>query len=46
LWLLAQRCGAVRACTDPALCQSALLIVPPQAHEGVTLRSIRPLGLS
>jgi hypothetical protein len=37
---------AVRACTNPALCQPALLIVPPQAHEGMTLRFIGPLGLS
>jgi hypothetical protein len=43
---LAQRCGAVRACTNPALCRSASLVVPPQAHEGVTLRFIGPLGLS
>jgi hypothetical protein len=35
---------AVRACTNPALCRSALLTVPPQAHEGVTLRSIGPLA--
>jgi hypothetical protein len=46
LWSLAQRCGAVRACTNPTLRRSALLTVPPQAHEGVTLRSIGPLGLS
>jgi hypothetical protein len=46
LWLLAQCCGAVWACTDPALCRFAFLIVPPLAHEGVTLRSIGPLGLS
>jgi hypothetical protein len=37
---------AVRACTNPALRQPALLIVPPQAHEGMTLRFIGPLGLS
>jgi hypothetical protein len=37
---------AVRAYTNPALRQSALLIVPPQAHEGMTLRFIGPLGLS
>jgi hypothetical protein len=46
LWFLAQRCGAIRACIDPALHRSALLIVPPQAHEGMTLRSIGPLGFS
>jgi hypothetical protein len=43
---LAQRCGAVRVCTNPALCRSASLVVPPQAHEGVTLRFIGLLGLS
>jgi hypothetical protein len=37
---------AVRACTNPALRQLALLIVPSQAHEGMTLRFIGPLGLS
>jgi hypothetical protein len=37
---------AVRACTNPALRQPALLIVPPQAHEGMALQFIRPLGLS
>jgi hypothetical protein len=37
---------AVRACTDPALRQPALLIVPSQAHEGMALRFIGPLGLS
>jgi hypothetical protein len=42
----AQRCGAIRACTNPALCRSASLVVPPQAHEGVTLRFIGSLGLS
>jgi hypothetical protein len=45
LRFLAQRCEVVRACTDPALRRSALLIVPPQAHEGMTLRFIGPLGL-
>jgi hypothetical protein len=35
----------VRACTNPALRHPALLIVPPQAHEGMTLRFIGPLGL-
>jgi hypothetical protein len=37
---------AVRACTNPALRHPALLIVPPQAHEGMALRFIGPLGLS
>jgi hypothetical protein len=37
---------AVWACADPALCQSASLDVPPQAHEGMTLRIIGPTGLS
>jgi hypothetical protein len=37
---------AVQACTDPALRQPALLIVPSQAHEGMALRFIEPLGLS
>jgi hypothetical protein len=37
---------AVRACTNPALRQPALLIVPSHAHEGMTLRFIGPLGLS
>jgi hypothetical protein len=46
LWLLAQRCRAIRARTDLALCRSALLVAPPQAREGVTLRFIGPLGLS
>jgi hypothetical protein len=30
----------------PALHRSALLTTPPQAHEGMTLRSIGPLGFS
>jgi hypothetical protein len=33
---------AVWACVDPALHRSALLGVPPQAHEGMTLRIIGP----
>jgi hypothetical protein len=37
---------AVRACTNPASCQHVLLIVPPQAHERMTLRFMGPLGLS
>jgi hypothetical protein len=43
---LAQHCGAVRVCTNPTLCRSASLAIPPQAHEGVTLRFIGLLGLS
>jgi hypothetical protein len=37
---------AVRACTNPALRRPALLIVPPQAHEGMALRFIGLLDLS
>jgi hypothetical protein len=37
---------AIWACVDPVLCQSASLDVPPQAHEGMTLRIIGPTGLS
>jgi hypothetical protein len=37
---------AVRAGINPASCRSALLIVPPQADERMTLRFIGPLGLS
>jgi hypothetical protein len=37
---------AVRAGINPASRRSALLIVPPQAHERMTLRFIGPLGLS
>jgi hypothetical protein len=37
---------AVWACVDPALRRSALLGVPPQAHEGMTLRIIGPTGPS
>jgi hypothetical protein len=32
----------IRACADPILCQSTSLDVPPQAHEGMTLRTIGP----
>jgi hypothetical protein len=32
----------VWACIDPILCQSTSLDVPPQAHEGMTLRTIGP----
>jgi hypothetical protein len=46
LWFLAQRRGAIWTCIDPALRRSASLIVPLQAHEGMTLRFIGPLGLS
>jgi hypothetical protein len=37
---------AVWACVDLVLCQTASLDVPPQAHEGMTLRIIGPTGLS
>ena len=33
---------AVWACVDPILCQSTSPDVPPQAHEGMTLRTIGP----
>jgi hypothetical protein len=33
---------AVWACVNPIVCQSTSLDVPPQAHEGVTLRIIGP----
>jgi hypothetical protein len=36
---------AVWVCVDLVLCQSASLDVLPQAHEGMTLRIIRPTGL-
>jgi hypothetical protein len=36
---------AVWVCIDLVLCQSASLDVPPQAHEGMTLRIIGPTGL-
>jgi hypothetical protein len=35
-------CWAVWACVDPILCQSTSPDVPPQAHEGMTLRTIGP----
>jgi hypothetical protein len=38
----AQICRAVWACVGPILCQSTSLDVPPQAHEGMTLRTIGP----
>jgi hypothetical protein len=37
---------AVWACVNPILCQSTSLDVPPQAHEGVTLRIIGPKAFS
>jgi hypothetical protein len=37
---------AVWACVNPISCQSILAGVPPQAHEGMTLRIIGPVGLS
>ena len=33
---------AVWAYVDPILCQSTSLGVPPQTHEGMTLRNITP----
>jgi hypothetical protein len=39
---VAQIHRAVWACVDPILCQSTSLDVPPQAHEGMALRNIRP----
>jgi hypothetical protein len=44
--IIAQIHRVVRACVDPVLCQFASLDVPPQAHEGMTLRIIGPTGLS
>jgi hypothetical protein len=44
--IIAQIHQAVWACVDPVLCQFASLDVPPQAHEGMTLRIIGPTGLS
>jgi hypothetical protein len=44
LWLLAQRCWAIRARTDPTLCRSASLVVLPQAHEGMTFTIYWALG--
>jgi hypothetical protein len=44
--IIAQNRRAVWACVDPVLCQFASLDVPPQAHEGMTLRIIGPMGLS
>jgi hypothetical protein len=41
-----QTCWTVWACADPTLCQTASLDVLPQAHEGMTLRIIGPMGLS
>jgi hypothetical protein len=39
---VAQIHRVVWASVDPILCQSTSLDVPPQAHEGMTLRNIRP----
>jgi len=39
---VAQIHQAVWACVDPILCQSTSLDVPPQAHEGMTLRTVGP----
>jgi hypothetical protein len=44
--IIAQIHQAVWASVDPVLCQFASLDVPPQAHEGMTLRIIGPTGLS
>jgi hypothetical protein len=44
--VIAQLHRVVWVCVDPVLCQSASLDVPPQAHEGTTLRIIGPTGLS
>jgi hypothetical protein len=44
--IIAQIHWAIWACVDPVLCQSASLDIPPQAHEGMTLRIIGPTGLS
>jgi hypothetical protein len=37
---------AVWTCVIPILCKPTLPDVPPQAHEGMTLRIIGPAGLS
>jgi hypothetical protein len=39
---VAQIHRVVWACVDPILCHSTSLDVPPQAHEGMTLRIIGP----
>jgi hypothetical protein len=44
--IIAQIHRVVWFCVDPVLCQSASLDVPPQVHEGMTLRIIGPTGLS
>jgi hypothetical protein len=44
--VIAQLHRVVWVCVDPVLCQSASPDVPPQAHEGTTLRIIGPTGLS
>jgi hypothetical protein len=41
-----QTCRAVWVCADPTLCQTASLVVLPQAHEGMALLIIGPTGLS
>jgi hypothetical protein len=40
--VVAQIHRAVWGCVGPILCLSALSNVPPQAHEGMTLRTIGP----
>jgi hypothetical protein len=44
--IIAQIYRVVWARVNPVLCQSTSLDVPPQAHEGMTLRIIGPTGLS
>jgi hypothetical protein len=45
-WIIAAVAAQIRravwACVDPISCQSTSLDVPPQAHEGMTLRTIGP----
>jgi hypothetical protein len=40
--VVAQIHRVVWARVDPILCQSTSLDIPPQAHEGMTLRTIGP----
>ena len=44
--IIAQIHRAIWACVDPVLCRSTSQDVPPQAHEGMTLRIIGLVGLS
>jgi hypothetical protein len=41
-----QTCRTIWACADPTLCQTASLVILPQAHEGMTLLIIGRTGLS